>query len=611
MCKFLPDVPFVDVDEVLVTYLAKKGSTNKQKMMVEKNFDNLTAEDVRRDWKAVEAGMRKEILSLHENKTFIRQSRKTARNILTARWVHKYKLIDGIKEVKSRMTVRGFQDLGQEDMSTFAGTASRWGQRLVVSIAAQRQWSIFMWDVSVAFLQGLTFSQLAEMQGTQEREVCFEPPKGSEPLFQELPGMESFNPAFEVLRMLKAIYGLKDAPRAWKLQLERVLRLAGGAQLHTDKNLWIWFRDSCLVLIISSHVDDMKGAFQSDVFPKVKAILVKEFGALKEAYDNFTHCGIEHVTDPVAKTISLHQEAYVKQLKLMDHVQLAALATTALLDFLLLAQFQSLLGALSWLTQTRMDVCIYVCALQRAAKQARVEHALRLNKVAKWVRRKASRLIYKVLGNPVRIQVISDAAFRKEDSAGLAIRGAVIAIVQSIIGSPGGLLHVLEWYSRKQRRVTRSTYSAELNALADAVDFGKLMAMTLSEVLRPFPNAPDLTPLEEQGKFLVPLEACVDARSVYDSLKMDELKAPTEVSLIMMLSALKEALLSHGLHKLWWISTQDMVADGLNKGACSREALIALGTTGQWKLMHACLEHTEHRYIPVVSALRTFMNEPT
>ena len=207
--------------------------------------------------------------------------------------------------------------------------------------------------------------------------------------------------------------------------------------------------------------------------------------------------------------------------------------------------------------------------------------------------------------------MISDAAFRKEDSAGLAIRGAVIAIVQSIIGSPGGLLHVLEWYSRKQRRVTRSTYSAELNALADAVDFGKLMAMTLSEVLRPFPNARDLTALEEQGQSLVPLEACVDARSVYDSLKMDELKAPTEVSLIMMLSALKEALLSHGLHKLWWISTQDMVADGLNKGACSREALIALGTTGQWKLMHACLEHTEHRYIPVVSALRTFMNEPT
>ena len=327
MSRFIIDAPAVQPDEVLIVYLAKKGSANKQKMMVEKNLDNLTAADVRANWDAVEKGIRAEVKSLHECQTFVRQSRKSAENVLSARWVHKWKVVDGKRVCKSRMTVRGFEDLAGNDVQTFAGTASRWGQRLVVSIAAQRQWSIFCWDVSVAFLQGLTFQELAVMQGTPERNVCFVPPAGSEQYFQELPGMQAYNPLTEVLRMVKAIYGLKDAPRAWKLQLERVLRLAGGQPLHTDRNLWCWFVDSTLAMLLSTHVDDLKGSGQTDVVTKVKHILTREFGALKESYGNFTHCGIEHVTDVVEKTITLHQESYVKQLKLMDTSELAALET--------------------------------------------------------------------------------------------------------------------------------------------------------------------------------------------------------------------------------------------------------------------------------------------
>ena len=162
-------------------------------------------------------------------------------------------------------------------------------------------------------------------------------------------------------------------------RLERVLRLAGGQPLHTDRNLWCWFVNNTLAMLLSTHVDDLKGSGEKEVVSRVKAILTKEFGALKEAYDTFIHCGIEHETKP--DCIELHQTAYAKQLKLMDHVKLTALSTTQSLDELMTAQYQSLLGALSWLTQTRMEVCVYVCALQLAAKSAKVEHALRLNKV--------------------------------------------------------------------------------------------------------------------------------------------------------------------------------------------------------------------------------------
>jgi hypothetical protein len=77
----------------------------------------------------------------------------------------------------------------RRQLETFAGAASRWGQRLVVSLAAQRSWPIFTWDISTAFLQGATFEELAQITNTPVRKVAFRPPKGSEWLVQDALGL--------------------------------------------------------------------------------------------------------------------------------------------------------------------------------------------------------------------------------------------------------------------------------------------------------------------------------------------------------------------------------------------------------------------------------------
>ena len=202
--------------------------------MIEKSLDNLTAEDVRRDWHLVEPAIRKEVRSFFDNKTFELRPRNKTANICSSRWVHKYKIIDGKRQVKSRLTIRGFQDLSVS-ADTYAGTATRWGQRMVSSVSSQRSWRIFMSDVSSAFLQSMSFEQMAALGGIEARAVAFDPPTGSACYFRELPGMKHYNELSMTLGMLKPVYGLKDAPKAWKLQLDRVLRLAGGRQCHTDK----------------------------------------------------------------------------------------------------------------------------------------------------------------------------------------------------------------------------------------------------------------------------------------------------------------------------------------------------------------------------------------
>ena len=67
--------------------------------------------------------------------------------------------------------MRGFKDRAV-CLETFAGTASRCGQRVVNTVAAQNdQFEIWSFDVSQAFAKGLTFGQLAELTGTPLRQV--------------------------------------------------------------------------------------------------------------------------------------------------------------------------------------------------------------------------------------------------------------------------------------------------------------------------------------------------------------------------------------------------------------------------------------------------------
>eukprot|EP00971_Amphidinium_carterae_P056437 1114969-Amphidinium_carterae.1 len=61
-----------------------------------------------------------------------------------------------------------------------------------------------------------------------------------------------------------------------------------------------------------------------------------------------------------------------------------------------------------------------------------------------------------------------------------------------------------------------------------------------------------------------------------------DVSVPTEASLILVLLQLRELLMAGALTALWWINTETMVADGMNKGTVKRDALLALGA-GQWE----------------------------
>ena len=138
--------------------------------------------------------------------------------------------------------------------------------------------------------------------------------------------------------------------------------------------------------------------------------------------------------------------------------------------------------------------------------------------------------------------------------------------------------------------------------MIDATEMAKLIAFAIAEISSPRPlQASDLVRFEETGTLPVHIEAVVDAKSVYDTLRTDETKLPSETSLIMPLLQLKEMLRCFTIRTLWWVDTRDMVADGLNKGMVSRVALIKLAATGLWTLEYQCLKHNEKIHVPITS----------
>jgi hypothetical protein len=200
MSMFFVGAPSIGKDEILVFKTVTKNGKSETSVQIEKNFDALTPAEIKTHAVLVEAAIRKEIASFVEHRTFVRALRRDCPNTCTSRWVLRWKEIDGVRSVKARLTIRGFQD--SEEVASFASTASRWGQRVIVSISVLMLWDLWTADVSTAFLRGMEFSELARLTNSEIRDVAFLPPKGSERYFTDpwLSRYEFWGRGFEVTK---------------------------------------------------------------------------------------------------------------------------------------------------------------------------------------------------------------------------------------------------------------------------------------------------------------------------------------------------------------------------------------------------------------------------
>lgn len=167
----------------------------------------MTPEEINDNWVYVSKATVVEIAGLYALGCFKLWSRHNSRNIIDARWAITWKMIEGNVGAKGRFMVRGFKDQVQ-DLDTYAGTTGRSGQRLANAVTiGNLEFILFSFDVSQAFVKGMTFREFSALTGTEVREVEFHVPNADLGCLRQLPGFRDIDPAKEALTMLTPMYG--------------------------------------------------------------------------------------------------------------------------------------------------------------------------------------------------------------------------------------------------------------------------------------------------------------------------------------------------------------------------------------------------------------------
>ena len=170
------------------------------------------------------------------------------------------------------------------------------------------------------------------------------------------------------------------------------------------------------------------------------------------------------------------------------------------------------------------------------------------------------------------------------------MRGCVIFLAEAPVGNQPWKtgttinLQLLDWYSKKHTRVVRSTYAAELLSLLDCVNQGHVLKLCWEEVINGAQTAAQL--LKKNQCLSIPLDAGVDARSVFDSVTAQTVKTPSDKQLMLHARAFRELLEDGTVDVLYWFDTEDMLRDGMTKGSIYRRPLLALGYDGTWAISH-------------------------
>ena len=157
---------------------------------------------------------------------------------ISLKWIFKIKCnSDGsINKHKSRLVAKGYiQRHGVDFEEVFAPVARIETIRVIIGLAASHGWEIHHLDVKTAFFQG----ELKE-------DVYVKQPEGF-----VVEGSEN-----KVYKLNKALYGLRQAPRAWNEKLNKVLKRLKFAKCSKEPYLYRKRQGSNL-LLVAVYVDDL------------------------------------------------------------------------------------------------------------------------------------------------------------------------------------------------------------------------------------------------------------------------------------------------------------------------------------------------------------------
>ncbi|KAF7564387.1 uncharacterized protein PtrM4_152160, partial [Pyrenophora tritici-repentis] len=387
-------------------------------------------------------------------------------NLVTTKWVFTVKLkVDGtIERFKARLVARGFsQQHGIDYTETFAPTVRMDTLRLFLATVAKQGMECWQWDIKNAF----TESYLKE-------DIYLTTPAGVK--------VKKGN----VLKVLRSLYGLKQAGRDWNLLLKGFLTEIGFTQSLADPCLFTHKGRGISLLV---YVDDIAAAAKltSDLAWFDEMLLTrfnsKNLGEIRKIL------GVRVTRDRANKAIYLDQQQYLetvldkygitsakyksKKIPAADYEHLKpATPEDARIDS---TQYSQIIGSLMYaMVFTRPDIAFVLGRLAQYMRDPVEMHGTALKNLMRYLRSTVKQKIRFGPGgdhqNEFGIYTDADWASDKTD------RKSMSGGVGMFYGGP------FSWAAKKQKSVATSSAESEYISQAMYAKQGQWAAQVLRDL---------------------------------------------------------------------------------------------------------------------------------
>ncbi|GJX25768.1 putative ribonuclease H-like domain-containing protein [Tanacetum coccineum] len=346
---------------------------------------------------------------------------------------------------KARLVAQGHrQEEGIDYDEVFAPVARIEAIRLFLAFASYMGFMVYQMDVKSAFLYGEI-----------EEEVYVTQPKGFEdPHFPK-----------HVYRVVKALYGLHQAPRAWYARLSTFLLKHNYRRGTIDKTLFIK-KNSRDIILVQVYVDDIIFGSTNKAWCDDFEVLMKGEFEMSAMGELTFFLGLQVKQKPDGIFIS--QDKYVQDMLKKFDMESVRPATTPFEaskpkskdepdDAVNVHLYRSMIGSLMYLTASRPDIQFAVSACSRHQVTPLTSNLNAVKKIFKYLKGQPKLGLWYPRDSPFVLEAYSDSDYagshgdRKSTTGGCQFLGR----------------RLISWQCKKQTIVATSSTEAEYVAAAN------------------------------------------------------------------------------------------------------------------------------------------------
>ncbi|GJS20881.1 ribonuclease H-like domain-containing protein [Tanacetum coccineum] len=385
--------------------------------------------------------MQEELLQFKLQQVWVLVDLPHGMKVIGTKWVYRNKRDERgvVVRNKARLVAQGYtQEEGINYDEVFAPVAIIEAISLFLAFASFMRFIVFQMDVKSAFLYG-----------TIDEEVYVSQP----------PGFVDPDHPNKVYKVVKALYGLHQAPRAWYATLSTFLEKHGYKRGTIDKTLFIK-RDKKDIMLVQVYVDDI-------IFGSTNKSWCDEFEALMKSRFQMSSMGeLTFFLGLQVKQnkggIFISQDKYVAEiLKKFDLVNVKAAITPMETKVPLTKDeeaidvdvhlYRSMIGSLMYLTASRPDIMYAVCVCSRFQVTPKTSHLNAVKRIFKYLKGKPNLGLWYPRESPFDLEAFSDSDYGGSNLDRKSTTGGCQFLGQRLIS----------WQCKKQTIVATSTTEAE------------------------------------------------------------------------------------------------------------------------------------------------------